>query len=253
MFISEEESHRRLNDPRNVLTQVDRGGVSAPVPELPDSVLPALPDSTSPLETPEQEESSQSRDSSSELDPTLLLKMAQAIESGDARPGRKAAIRNRSIEENASIALTSILLGNGPTQEMFGTDASVQNALTHGFTGSGTRYGNAKQVKKAPKEELLDEIYNQGREVSNRAFKKLIKSLDLIDGPQGPSLHDIKDITKLTRVAKDLSGIIKDVTPKEGNLDSGGVHFHIYAPEQNAEEHYDTVEVNRDGSVSVAH
>jgi hypothetical protein len=55
----------------------------------------------------------------------------------------------------------------------------------------------------------------------------------------------------MIQVAKGLSGIIKDVTPKDSDGQEGGVHFHIYRPEQNEESHYEVVEVGSDGAVSV--
>lgn len=281
-FLSEEESNRRLNDPRNVLSRVDRdNGSVSHLPE-PMTIIPSVEDSAVTNETklddgeelpahPQQElRETTSEDSSPDqsvelspeisdavdalltprspakvdIDPILHLKMIRAIESGsDIRRGRKTGIRNRTLEENASIGLTSLLLGSKATEGMTGVQQPQQSNITRGFTSP-----NDAAQGKAPKDELLDEIYSQGRVVTNLAFKKLVKSLELIDDDK---LQKIQDPLKLVSAAKNLSGIVKDMTPKEGNVNEGGVHFHIYRPEQNEESHYDVVEVGGDGSVTV--
>lgn len=252
MFISEEESKRRLEDPRNVLHRVSRGETIS-TPEIPDAILPIIDSIEKPKDLIEEtiaeaaDEAAEIVDESEPLDPTQLLEMNRIINTGRRTPGRKLGIRNKSIQENASIAITSNILGAGPTTEMFGTDPAVQGLLKRGYTGSGD-----KAAGRDPKTDLLNEIYDQGAQVSRRAFKHIHTALGLIDSDAGPKIAEVKDIGKMVGIAKNLSGIIKDMTPKDGNLNEGGVHFHIYAPEQNDEEHYETLEVATDGSVSVS-
>jgi hypothetical protein len=257
LFMSEEESNERLNDPRNVLSRVNRE-TSAPVTEdqSPGLVIPDIssestgdaPDveqASDPSNLTEQNQSASS-DIPREIDPTVELRLSKIINGDSGTVGRKAGIRNRTNEENASIALMGMLLGGRATEDMTGVGGPQQHVLKEGYTGP-VPHGQ----KKAPKDELLDEIYGQAREVTNRTFTKLIKSLDLIDDPNH-RLQDIKDPAKLVGVAKSLSGIIKDVTPKDSNTNEGGVHFHIYRPEQNTEADYETIEVGKDGSVTVS-
>lgn len=246
MFLSDEEASRRLNDPRNLLSRVDRAP-STPLPAAePDApVIPDIEEDLSEsIKSPIKE--SASSEPKELCDPTMLLQLDKIIANGDSRPGRKPGIRNRTVEENGSIGLMSHLLGGSATEKLVGVDPTMQHIIKDGYTSS------VQHTKKlAPKDELLDEIYSQGREVTSRAFKKLITSLDLIDDPQH-RLQDIKDITKLVGVAKGLSGIVKDMTPKEAGPQEGNVHFHIYAPERNTEDAYEVVEVGKDGAVTVS-
>jgi hypothetical protein len=256
LFMSEEESNNRLNDPRNVLSRVNRE-TSAPITEdqspglvIPDISIESTGDDAGVEQTSDPSNTEQNQSTSSDIsrgiDPTVELRLSKIISGDSGTVGRKAGIRNRTNEENASIALMGMLLGGKATEDMTGVGGPQQHVLKDGYTGSV-----AHSQKRAPKDELLDEIYGQAREVTNRTFTKLIKSLDLIDDPNH-RLQDIKDPAKLVGVAKSLSGIIKDVTPKDSNTNEGGVHFHIYRPEQNTESDYDVIEVGKDGSVTVS-
>lgn len=251
LFMSEEESNRRLSDVRNVLQRVDRGGSAlsaedaTTMPVIPSFSLDEMPNQTQEHETHEVNEPQKSHAAEDlDIDPTILLQLDQIIH-GARGPGRKPGIRNRTIEENGSLGLSKLLLGRGAVQQMFGVDGQVAHNLTEGYQSSVTKHEG-----KSPKDELLDEVYRQGKDVQTRAFKKLLTSLDLIDSPEGPKLSDIKSPIQLTQVAKNLSGIIKDMTPKDTGLQEQSVHFHIYRPEQNTEDAYETLEVGKDGSVT---
>lgn len=249
MFISEAESDARLRDPRNVLARVDRSSDESPL----STVLPApiIPVTSTPdlLPEPAAEPNVEGlRDASAstqirEIDPTVELKMRRIIEGSNARAGRKPSIRNRTVPENGAIGLTTLLLGGRAAEEMFGTQQPENSILSRGYTSPQAA------ARKSAKDELLDEIYSNGKEVQSRAFAKLLKSLDLVDDEK---LTAVKDPAKLVGIAKNLSGIIKDVTPKEGGNDEAGVHFHIYRPEQLQESDYETLEVGADGTVTGA-
>jgi len=242
-FMTPEESERRLQDPRNVLSRVDREVPLEPV-AVPAPVVPVFEAPNESLSGLDDVSSGNGpgvrREQDSPLSPTDLLQLDKIIESGGfSRAGRKKNIPNRSLEENASLGLSRLLLGGTATEQMFGVSQPVLSHLTQGYTGP------IEKKKGNRKDDLLDEIYSQGQEVSKRAFSKLIRSLDLVTEDK---LGEIKDVGKLVSVAKSLSGIIKDVTPKDGNLNDGGVHFHIYRPEQNDESTYDVIEVGANGS-----
>lgn len=247
MFVTEEEGNRRLRDPRNVLTHIEQDDTTRRPVDVESIFIPVIPEPASSPETPDPAESQSAYSDCREsipLDPLVALKLEKLL-NPSSTPGRKPIIRNRTIEENAAVGLTSLLLGGAKTEEMFGVPATVQSNLTKGYTSS-----TDKAQGKNKKDELLEEIYNQSGQVANLAFSRLKKALNLLDDQK---LEDTKDPMKLVTMAKSLSGIIKDVTPKDGGGDSAGVHFHIYRPEQAVESDYEVVEVNGDGTIAVTH
>ena len=169
------------------------------------------------------------------------LKLAKIID--NKTPGRKVKIRNRTLEENGSIGLSSKVLGSKETEKLFGVDPQQQNHLTHGFTGSVDRVKG-----KNKKEELLDEIYSQGGKVTKLAFNRILKSLSLLNEDK---IEEVTDPMKLLGLARGLSGIVRDMTPKEGDEKEQQVHFHVYRPEQKVDSDYETIEVSRDDYRSI--
>ena len=167
------------------------------------------------------------------------LKLAKIISggAGNRKVGRKKSIRNRSLEENGSVGLSTKILGSRSTEKLFGVDPAQQNHIVHGHTGSVDRV-----KKKNPKADLLDEIYRQGGIVTNIAFERLLHSLNLLDNDK---IGEITDPMKLLSTAKGLSGIVRDMTPKESEDREQSVHFHVYRPEQNQDSDYETIEVNK--------
>lgn len=247
-FLSEEEANRRLNDPRNIVRRVNRGpapsDISIPAPIIPTNLEPTLPGTEVPTEA--QDDSNgheQQADDSSfsdifdaaigikavDQDPLAALKFNRLLT--PHTPGRKAGIRNRTIGENGSVAVTSFILGSGKTENLFGVPPSTQSQLRHG------RPSHVSNVK----EELLDEIYRQGRTVTNKAFNRLLASIDLLTDEK---LKAISKATEVAGVAKSMSSIIRDLTPKESEQRDPVVQFHIYAPEQVTEDAYETIDVN---------
>jgi hypothetical protein len=110
MFVTEEEGNDRLSDPRNVLTRVDRSDPDSPIEDFlpPDPIV----------DFPELSDAEPVKKSKADQDPFTALKLDRILFPHD--PGRKAGIRNRTNEENGSVALTSLLLGGPAAEEMFG-------------------------------------------------------------------------------------------------------------------------------------
>ena len=259
-FITDEEARGRLYNSRNLLrlsTQIIESGshILENTPEVPavnsssttqlDSPSPDSPSPDSPL--PDSPSPEIKHEINHEKDPFTQLKMAKAIDElldTNNNPGRKVHIRNRTTPENASVGLSRILLGGRAVEDLFGVDPIQSDHITRGYVSSNDRVAGRNR-----KEDLLDEIYSQGQDVAKRAFNRLLKSLDLLDDDK---LESVKKGTELVQIAKGLSGIIRDVTPREESDSNGGggVHFHIYRPEQNTDDHYETLEVGADGSVS---
>ena len=249
-FLTDDQVEDRLRDEENILSPSIHESL-----DLVDS-LPAKDGGDNAVDDHHEDEggedghvtvaglapkSSSPESSPSESDVFTRLKLAKIL--NDATPGRKKNIRNRTMEENGSIGLSTKLLGSRNTEEMLGVDPGQQGNIQHGYTGSVDRVN-----KKNYKEDLLDEIYRQGGVVTNLAFSRLLKSLHLLDNNK---IEEVSDPVKLLSVARGLSGIVKDMTPKESDVREQSVHFHVYRPEQNQDSDYDTIEVKKNEYESI--
>lgn len=238
MFISEREAQERINSPENVLTRVERAVTDAPDTPAEEPFTPdALDFLDDILGVPTLDAGSTEPDVFAQLQLEKLLR--------PHTPGRKPNIRNRTTEENASVALLGQVLGRRTAEDLVGVDPIQQSHIERGYTSSVDRLNPLK----SPKDELLEEIARQGKTVANKAFQKLNLALDAMTPDK---IKAMESPVKIAQVARGMSSVIKDVTPRDGNLDEGGVHFHIYAPPRVSEDHYSTIEVGKDGSVSVA-
>ena len=248
MFISKDEAKARLLDPRNVLSRVQRESRTDPPIDITLPVMPELVDLDAIVDEIRDRQEAAPFDpityaQSPDFDPFAALKLAVDIDPNT--PGRKLGIRNRTNEENASVAVASMLLGSTVTQDLFGVRPSQQHVLTDGYTGS---VDHAR--KRKPKEDLLEEIYTQGQQVTRKAFGTLNSALGMITDDKLKAVHKAVDLVK---VSTGMSRIIRDLTPKESGPDEGGVHFHVYRPEQKAISDYEMVVVGAgqsDGAVS---
>jgi hypothetical protein len=245
MFMSDDEVDSRLNSPRNILSRVPRAQDSLPNIDLDSVFIPDFSDLDSPISISDFNSSSDLKDkiNNKDMDPFEALKYHKALDRGLGLPGRKPGIRNRTIEENAAVGLSSILLGRTASEQMFGVGTPQQGLIRHGLTGS-------LDIKegRGPKQELLDSIYSHGRSAAEKAFQKLDLALECLTRER---IARTKHATDLARIATSMARIVHAVTPKDDREETRGVHFHIYHPEQEPIESYDTVEVRPDGTVTV--
>jgi len=242
MFISEAEANKRLNSSENVLTVIDKNGGSRdgrpsvneplvihPTDIVPDS-FPALPSAPAAI-VPEVLGVDETPDSAT------LRKML-----GMKNPtGRKVGVPNRTREEQASIALAGQVIGQAAAARLLGTTKDHAHDLAHGFTSGEAHHGTGpyEGITPTPNADLVKVIDKQKKQVRDLAFEKLTKTLGLITDDK---LEAVTDATKLSRVAKDLSGVVEKVIPKEqGQMD--GVHFHIWRPPMREEDSYEQVSV----------
>lgn len=226
MFISDEEANRRINSSHNVLTVIDKDGANTvgethteePAVVFPDEVLPAedlsCASASNILDVPSG---------------ALLKKML-----GQPGSGRKKGQATMPKEMQAATAVAAQLTTLQNAADVFGTSVHHAHELKHGFTNQEAQYGG-----KDPDKELERHINVQKNAVRDLAFEKLTKALGLITDVK---LEAIVDATKLGRLAKDLSGVVDKVLPKEA-IQMGGVHFHVWRPEMRTEDSYKEVSV----------
>lgn len=253
MFIDDDEARLRLKSPSNLLARVDRSPVDLPYLDLNTVFLPVgsppipPPESLESVGNPPLESTEKIDQEKQEIDPNIdpfdALKYMRALDKGLDIRGRKTGIRNRSTEENAAVGLSSLLLGSTASEQMFGVAPPQQSLIKQGRTGS-----QDKQLGRAPKQELLDSIYYHGRKAADKAFQKIDIALDAMTSDK---IRSTKTAVDLARIATSMARIVQAVTPKDDEESERGVHFHIYHPEQESIESYDTVEVRPDGTVTV--
>lgn len=228
MFISESEANKRLNSSENVLTVIDKDGNDR-VGETHEQEPPVI----IPDEILEAEDTTCASAKSVGMEPSgsLLLKMI----GHHTGPGRQQGQKNMDPVIQAAVSVTAQLANTRTAAQTFGTSYHHADELKHGFTNQEARYGG-----KEPGEELQKEINHQKKVVRDLAFEKLTKALGLLDDGK---LMSVTDPVKLARISKDLSTIHDKAMPKEERSDAGGVHFHIWRPEQRTEDSYEQVTV----------
>lgn len=218
MFISSKDALSRLSSERNLFREGDSpeeqtDGVSS------EAICPELVEEGAP----EVEHEKSSMDLSS-LDDILR-------EAVDGRERSKTRARYRgNLEAQKAIATTDVILGKGSASQMFGLSTAQSQAYGAGqmTTGPG-----------AAKPELKHHIKNLKMELAEKAAHRLGDTLELLTGDR---LARIKRATDISKVAKDMAVIVEKME-KSDNEQGEGVHLHIYRPEMNIEQNYQTVVV----------
>jgi len=244
MFIDESEGLERLRDPRNVLSRVqreDRTELPAALPELIIPSIPSLEELADDAADTENFDPLKAAQSGADFDPFAALHIGRLTTPN--KPGRKVGIRQRTTEENAAVAVTSLMLGSTATESLFGVRPAQQHVLTDGFTST------VDHGKKKPKEALLEEIHRQGGSIVKKAFGRIDAVLDRMTDAK---LDSVGKATDLAQIASGMSKIIQNLTPKDSGADEGGVHFHVYRPEQANISDYEMVVVGASRTESAA-
>lgn len=228
MFISEDEANRRLNSSKNVLTVIDKDGDSKSGESHTTEVY------NPPLEdlVPADDQTCASAIGVLEAPDGKTLRKLLGM---NVSTGRKKGQVEMPREMQAACATSAQLVNTRTAAAAFGVSAHHADELKHGYTNQKDRYDETK----GPVEDLTKIIEGQKRQVRDLAFEKLTKTLGLIDDNK---LIAITDATKLARVAKDLSGVVDKVIPKDA-VQLGGVHFHVWRPEMKDESAYETITV----------
>lgn len=115
----------------------------------------------------------------------------------------------------------------------FGISPSSVSAYTNGSTSTKT-YDK-------PNEELKNHINRSKERISNKAKNRLHWALNNITDEK---LKEA-DLKAISAVAKDMSGIIKDMEPSpEQEAVKNSPQFIVFAPQFNKEDKYETIIVN---------
>lgn len=234
MFISEEEAERRKRSSDNVLTVINKDSndgkgelhTNEPPVIIPDEIIEA-----------EDSICSSAQDAGLAPSGTFLRKLLR-IPNG----GRRVGDVNMHPVMRAATAVTAQLVNTETAARTFGTSYHHADELKHGFKSQQDRYGDKEEgiAPKDPDAVLSAEITKQKKQVRDLAFEKLTKALGLITDDK---LMALTDPVKLARVSRDLSTIHDKAMPKEERADVGGVHFHVWRPEQKSESDYEQVTV----------
>lgn len=227
MFISEKEANERLHSSKNVLTSIKKDGDSRegeahtrePLVIPVDDLVPedqTCASAVGVLEAPDG-------------------KFLRRILGMNVSTGRKKGQTEMPKELQAACATSAQLTNTKTAANAFGVSYHHADELKHGYTNQADRYDEGKE----PDKDLAKIINRQKTQVRDLAFEKLTKTLGLISDDK---LQALTDPVKLGRLAKDLSGVVDKVLPKDA-VQLGGVHFHVWRPEMRDESSYETVSV----------
>lgn len=247
MFTDDEDALHRLSSEDNILSRLNMDTTSSiqPDQEVSPVVTPVegggvdhgvTPSKTSASIAEREEGGDIDPEPSSSFvpppDPSAALKLNKLISSAfRVHPqGRYAGVRNRTDDENASIAVLGQLIG----QETAGELAGASNKQVSHLVRATTSQQMQKEGRHRP--QLRQKIEEKGGVIVDRAFKVIEDALTELT----PERVRRAKTVQISKIARDMSAIIRDVTPKESN-DGPGVHFHIWRPEQAQESDYGEV------------
>jgi hypothetical protein len=246
MFISEEEFQRRNRSEANLVNRVVRE--ESPPNESPahkEILPPPTPsfDINSILnisELPKEPEIRPRRNSSKDSFDKTLDKL---LNPQADYAGRGTKLLHRDAQ--AGIGVAAGILGDRKGAALGEVATSSAHSYKAGYTGPVDKANPAK----SPKEELQEKIIEGHGIVVDKAFGRLLKSLDLLDDAK---LEKVQKASELSVIAKNLSSIVTSAShaTKDHVIDSSekSVHFHIMKPEMAQDSDYPVLEVSSEKS-----
>lgn len=217
MFISHKAAEARLRSSRNTLRE--RPSIGDPEQLLEETV--EIPESGR-LERDEDEETKEVNTDLSALDALIY-------------PHRKPSYRGK-LEAQVGVAELGLVLPNrASAAALSGLGLSQVKAYERGLQTSAQVHQPHTTTNPALKRKVdaLKEV------LAEKAAGRIGDCLDLLDNEK---LSKVKRATNLSRIAKDMASVLEKCEPKDKAVE-GGVHFHIWKPEINVEQNYQTVTI----------
>lgn len=142
-----------------------------------------------------------------------------------------------SLEERGIVGALATIVGPSAAAEMTGVSTSVASNSKKHITSTDYVDGN----QKVSKEQIRDAVETRLTKVRDVALEKLVDSMLEItpDKLKGSKARD------LAGIARDLSQVVDKTIPKDDNGGIPHVQVHIFAPQQNTVNNYETVDVGK--------
>ena len=223
MFIDEKEAQKRLENSTRILTSIVKQPHVSGTREVPTQ-KGTIPQNGSPIS--HEPPNTPSEDDGGITDATLKNLL-------NVTPKRRGV--TMSTSERATLGLAGILLGGPAAGKLLDRGSSTSHELRHGYRSQVDMY-----EKRAQDPELISKLDEQRSRVRDLAFDRLTSAVGLITHEK---LAQIKDVTKLSKVSRDLVTVVDKTSPKEAAIE-GGLHFHVWKPEMKTEEQYEVINVN---------
>jgi hypothetical protein len=145
-------------------------------------------------------------------------------------PNNKLDIKNLPMKEQRDdltkemIAYDSIEIGSRTAGSIHGSTKDTVNG-----------YSNGESIKDP---EIRARVLGAKHNIADKAVAQLMETLNLFD-PSG--IQKQSDIIKSAGI---LAGIVDKITGTSGSKgNEGGVHLHLYAPNQNKIEKYEIIDI----------
>lgn len=252
MFIPESEAIHRLSTEENLLVRLNRSSSESALLPSDINLPPALPldihqvldpfDGSFNGKIPELEEEKGPIDLET-VDSRKARKELERLLNPSSYPGR--GTKDLSRDTQAAIGVTAGILGTTKASRLGDVAISQAHSYERGYTDPVS----LSDPRKSPKEELRAKIIEGHGIVVDKAFSRLLKTLDLLDDNK---LTEVKRATDLSVIAKNLSGVVQHATmatqDKVVENNEKSVHFHIMKPEQATDEDYPTLTINASAS-----
>jgi len=138
-----------------------------------------------------------------------------------------------TLDEQAGVGVTARLLSATASARMNDLSASHANDLEHSYPSGQARFERKK------KQALTDKILERTDIVVDVCFERLLKTMDLMTDEK---LEEVQKAESLSRIARNIHGIISNATPREEKeVERPVSQFIIYKPEIRKEASYQTL------------
>jgi hypothetical protein len=239
MFISTSEAQKRLVSDKNRLSRpLDESQPKehVPAPQIHDDSLPPqtvdeAPDPSYLEDTPSLQEmrAQISAHRQEMIDFTRLDKLINL----DPFEGKRRFRMNTEAQE--AIGQVAAMTTQQTAADLFGLSQAQTHAYDNGASSSNhVARGEHKQDLKARLDKFRELL-------AAKAAIRLHETLDTLDEDK---LRSVKKATNLSRIAKDMATVMRNVEERLDRNQGDTVHFHVWKPDMKPESSYDVVEAS---------
>jgi len=218
MFISEEESDRRRNSPDNLLHRLGKIPIPKVVPEPISEVDIALDEVNNDPTEPTEDD----------IVRLAILAGRRHLKTSDQRGGRYPQQGNVPPIFRALIGSAARVGTSSAAAAAWGVNPTMAHHYKHGRTS---------QDKESPG--LAEQVDHNTLLIRSQVLDVLSETVGLITTEK----LDNKDAKELSMIARNLSGILASTKPTVITPPANNAQVIVFAPEQEKETHYETIEI----------
>lgn len=132
--------------------------------------------------------------------------------------------------------VSALLTAQGETQTSVAEEFGISNKTVHNYANGRTN--NLKSSMNEELKEVIDGVKLKRVVVEDKAISALLESLNIMT----PQLADVSKPATLSKIARDMAAVAKDISGRSDNENQKQVHLHIYRPQMKNISDYETID-----------